>query len=102
MQSGRISGAVAQLGSLIVPPISLWADRVRGDNEFQNPWEQTEMGQTILAAAGGAGMDAFSMLQGGLDINKAKDELRKDPQYADMERSIEGIAQFNVEAERLA
>jgi hypothetical protein len=44
MQEGRISGAVAQVGSFFLPPLSLWADRVRGDNNFTNPWEQTAFG----------------------------------------------------------
>lgn len=102
MQEGRISGAVAQLGSLLVPPISLWANEVRGDNEFKNPWEQTEFGQTLLAMAGGQGLNAFMGAQAGLDVAKAKDELRLDPAYAAMELSPDGLLEFNLAAEELA
>lgn len=79
---GRLTGALAQLGSLVNPLIALAADRVRGDNEFINPWEQTEFGQTLLTAAAGAGFDAFTTMQAGLDVTKAKDEISQLPEYA--------------------
>lgn len=79
---GRLTGALAQLGSLVNPLIALAADRVRGDNEFINPWEQTEFGQTLLTAAAGAGFDAFTTMQAGLDVTKAKEEISQLPEYA--------------------
>ena len=79
---GRLTGALAQLGSLVNPLIALAADRVRGDNEFINPWEQTEFGQTLLTAAAGAGFDAFTSMQAGLDVTRAKDEISQLPEYA--------------------
>lgn len=78
---GRLTGALAQLGSLVNPLIALAADRVRGDNEFINPWEQTEFGQTLLTAAAGAGFDAFTTMQAGLDVTRAKDEISQLPEY---------------------
>lgn len=81
MQSGRISGAIAAYGSLL-PPLALWADRVRGDSNFVNPWEQTEFGQTLLTAASSGGFDAFTTLQAGLDIERAKKDILQDPAVA--------------------
>lgn len=92
MQSGRLSGVAAELGSFFVPPISLWADRVRGDNNFTNPWEQSTMGQTLLSASGGAGMEAFTKEQYGLDLQKSTDELMQDPAYD----SIKGTPAFEA------
>lgn len=97
-----VGGAVAQLGSLVFPPIALWADRVRGDNEFINPWEQTEFGQTLLASAGGAGLEAFTKLQAGLDIDRAKDELLQDPEIAAQAQTPEGMASIDSMAQQLA
>lgn len=97
-----ISGAVAELGSLVFPPISLWADRVRGDNEFINPWEQTEFGQTLLSASGGAGFNAFTTKQAGLDIQKAKDELLQNPEVAALAKTEDGMARINALAEKTA
>ena len=97
-----VGGAVAQLGSLVFPPIALWADRVRGDNEFINPWEQTEFGQTLLASAGGAGMEAFTKLQAGLDVDRAKQELLQDPAIAERAQTPDGIAAINTMAQRVA
>lgn len=96
------SGAFAMLGSLIVPPIALWADRVRGDNEFINPWEQTEFGQTLLSAAGGAGFSAFTTKQAGLDMRRAKDELLLDPKNKELLATAEGRASLDYMAENLA
>jgi hypothetical protein len=79
---GRLTGALAQLGSLVNPLIALAAERVRGDNEFMNPWEQTEFGQTLLTASAGAGFDAFTTMQAGLDVTRAKDEISQLPEYA--------------------
>lgn len=90
MQSGRLSGVAAELGSFFVPPISLWADRVRGDNNFTNPWEQSTMGQTLLSASGGAGMEAFTKEQYGLDLQKSADQLLLDPAYD----AIQGTPEF--------
>lgn len=98
MEEGRISGAVAQLGSLAFPPIALWADRVRGDNNFTNPWEQTNFGQTMLSMAGGAGLSAFTEQQFGLDLEKSKNELLQDPKYAKMQ----GTPEFNQAVEENA
>jgi len=81
---GRLAGALAQLGSLVNPLVALAADRVRGDNEFINPWEQTEFGQTLLTAAAGAGFDAFTSLQAGLDVTRAKDEISQLPEFRGM------------------
>lgn len=81
---GRLTGALAELGSLVNPLIALWADRVRGDNEFINPWEQTDFGQTLLAASGGKGWDAFTSAQAGLDVDRAKKELQESGQYGAM------------------
>ena len=102
MEEGRLSGAVAQLGSLLIPPVSLWADRVRGDNNFINPWEQTEFGQTLLAMANGKGFSAFTSEQAGLDVDKAKAELRLNPEYAALEKTVDGLGQFNAAAEAFA
>lgn len=95
-------GAVAQVGSLVFPPIALWADRVRGDNEFINPWEQTDFGQTLLAMSAGEGFDAFTSAQAGLDINRAKEELMQDPQYADIATNPERLQEFNALAAEYA
>ena len=97
-----VSGAVAMLGSLVFPPIALWADRVRGDNEFINPWEQTEFGQTLLSAAGGAGLEAFTTKQAGLDIQRAKDELLQDPEVAALSQQPGGMEEVNSLAAQVA
>jgi hypothetical protein len=97
-----VSGAVAMLGSLVFPPIALWADRVRGDNEFINPWEQTEFGQTLLSAAGGAGLEAFTTKQAGLDIQRAKDELMQDPEIAARAQQEGGTQAINSLAAQVA
>ena len=83
-EEGRISGTLAYIGSLFFPFMSYAAENIRGgDNEFVNPWEQTEFGQTIEAAMGGAGFEAFTVMQAGVDTNKAKDELlTTDPNWA--------------------
>jgi len=83
-EEGRISGTLAYVGSLFFPFMSYVAENVRGgDNEFINPWEQTQFGQTIEAAAGGAGFEAFTALQAGVDANRAKEELvQTDPNWA--------------------
>lgn len=95
-------GATAMLGSLVFPPIALWADRVRGDNEFINPWEQTEFGQTLLTMSAGEGFDAFTSAQAGLDVERAREELLQDPQYAPLAGSLEGEAQLDYLATNLA
>ena len=95
-------GALAQVGSLVFPPIALWADRVRGDNEFINPWEQTYFGQTLLSMSAGEGFDAFTAEQAGLDIGRAKEELIQDPQYASLIGTPEGEAQLDYLATNLA
>ena len=97
LQSGRVSGAVAAVGSLL-PPISFWADRVRGDNDFVNPWEQTEFGQTLLDASGGAGWNAFNINQGGLDVNAALEIVRTLPENADLPDSPETYLQLQSQA----
>lgn len=97
-----IGGAVAELGSLVFPPIALWADRVRGDNEFINPWEQTEFGQTLLSASGGAGFQAFTTKQAGLDVERAREELLQDPIIAAQATGEKGIAALNALAEKMA
>lgn len=82
-EEGRLSGALAQFGSLFLPPLGALANQIRGDNEFVNPWEQTEFGQTLLAASGGQGFAAFTQGQAGLDTNRARDELlQQNPQIA--------------------
>lgn len=82
-EEGRISGTLAYIGSLFFPFMSYIAEDVRGgDNEFINPWEQTQFGQTIEAAAAGAGFEAFTALQAGVDANRAKEELvQTDPNW---------------------
>ncbi len=102
MEEGRLSGALAQVGSLLIPPVSLWADRTRGDNAFTNPWEQTEFGQTLLSMANGKGFSAFTTEQAGLDVDKAKEELRRDPAYAALEMTTDGVGEFNSAAVALA
>ncbi len=97
LQSGRLSGAVAAIGSLF-PPISLWADRVRGDNEFVNPWEQTEFGQTLLNAADGGGWNAFNINQGGLDVNGALEIVRTLPENANLPDSPETYLKLQDQA----
>ena len=95
-------GAVAQLGSLLFPPIALWGNAVRGDNEFINPWEQTDFGQTLLAMSAGEGFDAFTSAQAGLDVGRAREELLQDPQYASLQGSVEGEAELDYLATNLA
>jgi hypothetical protein len=82
---GPAMDTLAYIGSLFMPFMSYAAEDIRGgDNEFINPWEQTEFGQTIEAALGGAGFNAFTGLQGGVDANKAKEELQQiDPNWVD-------------------
>lgn len=94
--------AAAQLGSLVFPPIALWANQVRGDNEFINPWEQTYFGQTLLSMSGGAGFDAFTSMQAGLDVGRAREELLQDQQYAQLAGTPEGEAQLDYLATNLA
>jgi hypothetical protein len=81
---GKTGTTLAYLGSLAFPLMSYWAENLRGgDNQFINPWEQTEFGQTIEAAINGAGFDAFTSMQAGVDANKASDELAQtDPNWA--------------------
>ena len=81
-EEGRLTGALAQLGSLVMPLIALSADRIRGDNDFINPWEQTEFGQTLLTAAAGSGWDAFTSMQAGLDVTRARAEIEQLPEFA--------------------
>ena len=83
-EEGRISGTLAYIGSLFFPFMSYTAENIRGgDNEFINPWEQTQFGQTIEAAAGGAGFEAFTAMQAGVDAGRAKEELQTtDPNWA--------------------
>jgi hypothetical protein len=82
-EEGRVSGTLAYIGSLVMPMLSYVAEDVRGgDNEFINPWEQTEFGQTVEAAQAGAGFDAFTVMQAGVDAGKAKEELQQtDPNW---------------------
>ena len=83
----NIGEAIAQAASFVLPPLSLLADKIYGDNEFQNPWEQTEFGQTLLAAADGGGFEAFNGLQAGLDFKRAERQIRLDPEYAEILQS---------------
>jgi hypothetical protein len=101
-EGADFGGAFAQLGSLVFPPIALWGNAVRGDSEFNNPWEQTNFGQTLLAMSAGEGFDAFTSAQAGLDVNRAREELLLDPQYAQLQGSVEGEAQLDVLATNLA
>lgn len=96
------SGAAAMLGSFVFPPIALWAQEVRGDNEFINPWEQTEFGQTLLAASSGAGFSAFTTEQAGLDIQRAKDELLQNPEIAAQASTPDGMAALDSLARDVA
>jgi len=80
----RVEDTLAYIGSLFMPVMSYVAENIRGgDNEFINPWEQTNFGQTIESAMGGAGFEAFTAMQAGVDANKAKEELSQtDPNWA--------------------
>lgn len=103
LAEGDTGKAFAQFASFIAPPLSLVAEAAYGDSEFINPWEQTDFGQTILTAtAGGKGWDAFFGQQAGLDIEKAKQELLQDPQYADLPSTIDGMAKLDFLATNLA
>ena len=84
LQEGKISGAVAQIGSLVLPPISLWADRVRGDDDFVNPWEQTNFGQTMLTAGTKGWGYALTTGQAGLDVIRARNELLQSGAFQSM------------------
>lgn len=90
-----IGKAIAGVASFILPPVALLADRIYGDNEFSNPWEQTEFGQTLLSASGGAGFEAFNSLQGGLDVERAEKEVRIDPEMIPILESIETQDELN-------
>ena len=66
--------AFFQAASTVAPPLGFLADAIYGE-EFQDPWEQTDFGQTLLAAGNGQGFEAFTKGQAGLDLNRAKAEL---------------------------
>lgn len=87
--------------SLIMPTVGSFGDSIYGDNEFINPWEQTDFGQTVKAI-GTDGLNAFTNMQAGLDLQKAKEELMKDPRYSAMVGSEEGMKQINAAATELA
>lgn len=72
----------------VAPPLAAILDGlVVDDQSFQNPWEQTNFGQTMLAA-----MDnpenflnpfnpAYNQQQAGLDFTQAETLLLEDPRY---------------------
>lgn len=66
----------------MLPFVAPFIDGAIPDDQFQNPWEQTNFGQTLLSAAGGQGFDAFTTQQAGLDVGKALRELMESPEYA--------------------
>lgn len=101
-EGADFGGAAAMLGSLVFPPIALWGNSVRGDNEFINPWEQTNFGQTLLSMSAGAGFDAFTSMQAGLDVGRAREELINDPQYSQLVGTPEGEAELDYLATNLA
>lgn len=97
-----VGKAAMQFLSMSLPPLALAGEAMYGDNEFQNPWEQTEFGQTLLTASAGAGFDAFTGAQAGLDVERAKQEILQDPQYADLQNSLEGLAKLDYLATQRA
>lgn len=88
--------AALQLGTLFMPTLGFLADEIVG-KEFQDPWEQTEFGQTLLAAQN-QGWAAFSEGQAGLDLGRAQAELLQlYPELAAQPREV-----FAAEAEAYA
>lgn len=87
----KIGGVALTSAELVAPPVAGIANAVGGesfDTEHQNPWEQTEFGQQLISAGGGAGMDAFGSLTAGLDTEKAKGLLSSDPAYAEQRQAV--------------
>lgn len=66
--------AFFQGATTVAPPLGFLADAIYGE-DFQDAWEQTDFGQTLLAAGNGQGFEAFTKGQAGLDLTRAKAEL---------------------------
>ena len=105
----KIGRTALTLGSVASPLVSipnsinfLASENATGDNPFVSPFEQTEFGQTIRAALNGEGFDAFTSAQGGLDIQKAKDELLLDPANKELTTSAEGLDRLDFLATEYA
>jgi len=81
LAEGDVGKAIVGLASW-APPIALAGNALYGDDNFQNAWEQTEFGQTLLAASAGAGVNAFFGQQAGIDSEAATEMLTTDPKYA--------------------
>lgn len=83
---GDIGQKAAMLGinslSMLPPLAPILDGTVVPDDQFQNPWEQTYFGQTLLSAASGNPWDAFNGQQAGLDVGRAMEELLQTQQYA--------------------
>jgi hypothetical protein len=88
LAEGDFGKALVGLGS-IAPPIALLGNAIYGDENFQNAWEQTEFGQTLLTATSGAGVNAFFGQQAGIDAEAATQMLSSDPRYAQQLEAVQ-------------
>ena len=97
----RYGKSLLASSSLTFPPLALLGNQIYGDNEFVNPFEQTNFGQVLLAATTN-GADAFTTMQAGLDVERAKQELLSQPEFAAAASSPEAMADLNDAAIQLA
>ena len=91
----------------VAPPLAAILDGLVVDDEsFQNPWEQTDMGQALLAAKDNPENvlnpfnPAYNKLQAGLDLNAAEKLLMEDDRFS-AEREVL-IATPQEEQERVS
>jgi len=86
---GEKIGQAALYGvSTVAPPLAAVLDGfVVDDDSFQNPWEQTDFGQTLLAAQDNPENllnplnPAYTSMQAGLDLDEAEKLLTEDTRY---------------------
>ena len=90
MSFGEKLGQTALYGaSTIAPPLAAVLDGlVVDDDKFQNPWEQTDMGQALIAAKDNPENvlnpfnPAYNKMTAGLDLEAAEKLLMEDDTYA--------------------
>jgi hypothetical protein len=90
MSFGEKLGQTALYGvSTVAPPLAAVLDGlVVDDEEFQNPWEQTDMGQALLTAADNPENvlnpfnPAYNEMTAGLDLDAAQKLLMENDNFA--------------------
>jgi hypothetical protein len=102
---GEKIGQAALYGvSAVAPPLAAILDGlVVDDDSFENPWEQTNFGQTLLAAKDNPENllnplnPAYTSMQAGLDLEAAEKLLKEDTNFSAELAVLQSAAPENIE-----